>query len=142
MARALTGIVIALLLANPFCCCAAGFALAGAGSGNGPVDAPAKRSCCHQARTASDTETSPSPVDNVPKAPCQCSRFQRIQGPQGVAKFSPPGEQVKPPPFISVENNFPTPRALLVESPCASAGRHPPPAAGTSLTILYGVFRC
>lgn len=76
MIRKITGIFLALLLVNPFCCC-----LGGDGGQNGaPVDsAKEQHSCC--ASTSANTEHSESSnsSDSDP-APCHCDSRDHTMG--------------------------------------------------------------
>lgn len=69
MIRQLTGILLALLIANPFCCCFG--ALAG-NEDDVHLDSPSpERACC--AKT-SRPSTSPSPGGGENETPCDCDR--------------------------------------------------------------------
>jgi len=116
----ITTFILALLLANPACCCAL--------SGCGASDEVPVRSCC----AGSDSNEDENPSD---KHECTCSLNKQYPE-QGELKFSSPDFHLLPVPpvvFVDIERVVPI---FTLDSPLA---KRPPP--GPALRILYSVFR-
>ena len=135
MARGIIGVVVALLIGNPFCCCAIGLTLEKSSS-----KAP-RHSCC---QGKSDTDAggqSSEPSSEHSGIPCRCGKNDRALALEKVAKPFPPEAQLVP--AISF-----TGQVIRLPRPSPSVplqGHYDPPWPGagfSSLQILFGVFRC
>ncbi|MCB1228912.1 MAG: hypothetical protein KDN19_01520 [Verrucomicrobiae bacterium] len=135
MARAFTAVVIAILMANPFCCCAAGHGSTGAKADSSP--ATSGHSCC-QSRKATSEKKSDAPDSDHHE--CQCAKNQRLTGDSSLLKAPAPLCAALPallPTFP--ESDCWTDRDLSILRP--EIPDHPPPN-GLSFSVLYGVYRC
>jgi len=117
----ITTFILALLLANPACCCTL--------SSCGAPDEVPVQSCC---AGSSDSNEDENPSD---KHECACSLNKQYPE-QGELKFSSPDFHLLPVPpvvFVDIERVVPV---FTLDSPLA---KRPPP--GPALRVLYSVFR-
>lgn len=134
MARAITALVIALLMANPLCCCVASLAQESGGT------SPVAHSCCQKAKEASEAEKSPATTDEPEDFSCNCAQTRRILTNAAPLKLAPPEIEGNVPSFVPAEEFGWSDRPLLSRS-ISAFGTGPPKLMGQlSLTILYGVF--
>ena len=131
MIRGIVAITLALLIGNPFCCCALGLV--------DPTPEKAVHACC-QGKAADLPATSPD-SDDPDRLPCGCAvqdlALAADKAPRPVAPLSQPV-----PAMLRPEAANPLPRP---EWTIPAARDHGPPGgrSGTiSFRILYGVFRC
>lgn len=122
LARYITTFILALLLANPACCCA--FA------GNGTPDEAPTHSCCAGGSNSETDEDAPSDRHN-----CSCS-INKQYTEHGEAKFSSPDFPILPAPVVVFVDVDPIQSVFIVDKPQA---KRPPP--GPALRVLYSVFR-
>lgn len=134
MARAITALVIALLMANPLCCCVAGLVQESAESSS------VVQSCCQKAREASEAENSPASPNEPEGFSCNCAQTRRILTNAAPLKLAPPEFEGTLPGFAPAEE-FGRSDKPLVSRSISAFGTGPPKLMGQlSLTILYGVF--
>jgi len=121
-AKNITTFILALLLANPACCCAL--------DGCGAQDEVPVRSCCAGSSDSNKDEDAPSD-----KHVCSCSLNKQYTE-QGQLSFSTPDSPLFPEPPVVFVNIDPIVPIFTIESPLA---KRPPP--GPAIRILYSVFR-
>lgn len=132
MVRIFTACLLAIVMANPLCCCADPLDLEATSQETAP------RSCCAKNPAPADTRAPEAPDSSV----CQCARTPRAFSAQGSVEAPTPGSQPVPPPWERA--SFFDSTDLWRPSACQRviASKPPPPPGSPSLNILYGVFRC
>lgn len=126
-AKNITTLILALLLANPACCCA----LSGSCSPEKTPEKAPVRSCC--SGSAEDTEEKDAPKEDHQ---CMCSLNTDYTEHVKFQIVDPQFSILPDPPVVILDADLSVPPSIYSNLPHAE---RPPP--GPSIRILYSVFR-
>lgn len=140
MIKQLTVIILALAIANPFCCCFGMFAQGLPTQGESTSTPPPIRSCCQSKTFVSEEGNQESPEDDTPSCPAGCACKQVYT--QAEHNYFKPAKVLVFSEFILNEKQIEfVGNSFTTETFTKGLAWRPPPSRNTDFQTLYCILR-